>query len=95
MTKIVFRYNLVKKDILLNIYDIIADLNNLKLQIERLDIPNDFKYLQYLKSLNSKIDNYKNIYSNFVDNIDEFNKNLEYELNDLFVNLENIKNIDN
>ena len=93
MTKIVFKYDLIKKNIIPISQKIIDELNNLKFKIESLNIPSDFKYIQYIKSLYNKIESYKELYSHLIDNIDIINKNLEVEFDNLSIYLDNIKDI--
>lgn len=91
MTKLIFEYDSIRKDVIPNIYDIIDELNDIKFKIEKLDIPQDFKYYNYIKSLETKIDDYKKIYNSLIDNIDILNKNLEIEFSN--INLSIIKDI--
>lgn len=95
MTRLCFKYDLIKKELIPKIENIIEDLTIIKLKLEQLNIPNDFKYLQYLKSLDEKIDSYKVIYYNIIDNIELFNKELTIEFNDLQLSLASIKDINN
>lgn len=95
MTRLCFKYDLIKKELIPKIENIIEDLTIIKLKLEQLNIPNDFKYLQYLKSLDEKIDSYKEIYYNIIDNIELFNKELTIEFNDLQLSLASIKDINN
>ena len=90
-----FKYDLIKKELIPKIENIIEDFTIIKLKLEQLNIPNDFKYLQYLKSLDEKIDSYKEIYYNIIDNIELFNKELTIEFNDLQLSLASIKDINN
>lgn len=83
MTKLIFKYDSIRKDVIPNIYDIIDELNDIKFKIEKLDIPQDFKYYNYIKSLETKIDDYKKIYNSLIDNIDILNKNLEIEFSNI------------
>lgn len=93
MTKVIFKYDLIKKDVIPILDNIINELNNLKFKIESLNIPNEFKYLNYIKLLDNKIEEYKKNYSKLIDNIDFMNKNLENEFNNLAILLEKIKDI--
>ena len=93
MTKVIFKYDLIKKDVIPILDNIINELNNLKFKIESLNIPNEFKYLNYIKLLDNKIEEYKKNYSKLIDNIDFMNKNLEIEFDNLAILLEKIKDI--
>ena len=93
MTKIIFKYDLIKKNIIPILDNVIQNLNNLKFKIESLNIPSDFKYINYIKSLDNKIEEFKKIYNQLIDNIDIINIDLENEFNNLDIILENIKDI--
>lgn len=95
MSKLCFKYDSIRNDLIPKVEDIINDLNIIKFKLEQLDIPKDFKYLQYLKSLEEKIEKYKNIYYYLIDNIEKFNKELLLDFNDLSFSLFNIKDLNN
>ena len=65
MTKVIFKYDLIKKDVIPILDNIINELNNLKFKIESLNIPNEFKYLNYIKLLDNKIEEYKKFANRF------------------------------
>ena len=95
MSKLCFKYDSIRNDLIPKVEDIINDLNIIKFKLEQLDIPKDFKYLQYLKSLEEKIEKYKKIYYYLIDNIEKFNKELLLDFNDLSFSLFNIKDLNN
>lgn len=83
MTRVIFKYDKLNRDVVPNIRSVVDELYNLKLYIEKMIVPNDFKYFNYYNNICDTIDNWIINYLNLLDKIKKINADLTYNKIDI------------
>lgn len=91
MTKLCFKYEQLDKVIIPKINSINDELSILKEETKNLDIPSDFKYYNYLKTLDDSYNEWINNFKSLVDQFVNLHKDLMVDMDDMDNQLDNIE----